>query len=720
MIYQPRNVQPSGVSIDGLLDNTFTMEIQTNSYVSAYQLLIVDFDNNEIYTGSKTTLTNYAYNGDTLEIPVSASTVALSNGTNYKWRVRLYQPTADMLITYGLVQATSTTTTIYLQPNINIKAGMAITINSQTKTISSYDSDTGVAVVSSAFSSAPAVGTQYKIYSDFIETVPDYIVYARQTPAVAISNVPSSLTLKYHTFQGTYTQSDNVAIVYNQFDLYIRNDDGTISLVASSDKVYSANLSYTYDSFRTGNSYLIQMTVENDMGVISTTDMYEFTVSYDIVEYLQQPLASFDDKNNAVKVSWVTPVENEAVSNSSGAASGTIQDGANSLTQAVFEDNQTLGNGDQVQITANSIGKNLINIVANNVNINGAICNMQNNQLKITGQPTASSTIALLGNPVYRAGTYFQSLPLDTNNAILLSAGTYTLNMQTTGQPIIAVYGNLGDSYNSGGTVVTDNETFVLEEDKYLALFVYIGSTVEYDFYLYNVQLEKGDILSSYEPYRPIGTKYTGVINSYNATTGVGTMLADYPFTYTPMPGDTYQVISNIYNNTGFQYLYNTPYNTVNSLYTHGYTATWATPDGLCVLPDDFNITLQFSPDGNFFYDQNGVYQEVVDLITTTTDDLNNDGEFTIKIDKNKLIFVQNPDISLELPFYTNTSQVFVLSSANIAQINNDYVWDDTATWTDTYTWVEGGTSLERVCNHWWKVQITNTGIKIEEIFPTT
>ena len=351
MIYQPRNVQPSGVSIDGLLDNTFTMEIQTNSYVSAYQLLIVDFDNNEIYTGSKTTLTNYAYNGDTLEIPVSASAVALSNGTNYKWRVRLYQPTADMLITYGLVQATSTTTTIYLQPNINIKAGMAITINSQTKTISSYNSDTGMAVVSSAFSSAPAVGTQYKIYSDFIETVPDYIVYARQTPAVAISNVPSSLTLKYHTFQGTYTQSDNVPIVYHQFDLYTRNDDGTISLVTSSDKVYSANLSYTYDSFRTGNKYLIQMTVENDMGVITTTDMYEFNVSYDIVEYLQQPLASFDDKNNAVKVSWVTPVENEATSFRSDVATGIIQDNNNTLTQATFEPGQSIGEGDVVQIT---------------------------------------------------------------------------------------------------------------------------------------------------------------------------------------------------------------------------------------------------------------------------------------------------------------------------------------------------------------------------------
>lgn len=723
MIYQPRNVQPSGVSIDGLLDNTFTMEIQTNSYVSAYQLLIVDFDNNEIYTGSKTTLTNYAYNGDTLEIPVNASTVALSNGTNYKWRVRLYQPTADMLITYGLVQATSTTTTIYLQPNINIKAGMAITINSQTKTISSYNSDTGVAVVSSAFSSAPAVGTQYKIYSDFIETVPDYIVYARRTPAVAISNVPSSLTLKYHTFQGTYTQSDNVAIVYHQFDLYTRNDDGTISLVASSDKVYSANLSYTYDSFRTGNKYLIQMTVENDMGIISTTDMYEFTVSYDIVEYLQQPLASFDDKNNAVKVSWVTPVENEAVSNSSGAASGTIQDGANSLTQAVFEDNQTLGNGDQVQITANSVGKNLFKPTL--VTSTGST---------IT---TARCTVELSGN-IYN----FTAVATDMYFGEVVNEGE--VYKGACGE-LIDISGYDGFSYNLSNSLFIKNFATYYDESlvcvgrtqffvsqkkvpasqipagtKYMTLRFGIQNVTEGEVYSTTVQVEGGTTLSPYEPYRPVGTKYTGVINSYNATTGVGTMLADYPFTYTPMPGDTYQVLSNIYNNTGFQYLYNTPYNTVNSLYTHGYTATWSTPDGLCVLPDDFNITLQFSPDGNFFYDQNGVYQEVVNLITTETDDPNSEGEFTIKIDKNKLIFVQNPDISLELPFYTNTSQVFVLSSANIAQINNDYIWDDTATWTDTYTWVEGGTSLERVCNHWWKVQITNTGIKIEEIFPTT
>ena len=1078
MIYQPRNVQPSGVSIDGLLDNTFTMEIQTNSYVSAYQLLIVDFDNNEIYTGSKTTLTNYAYNGDILEIPVSASAVALSNGTDYKWRVRLYQPTADMLITYGLVQATSTTTTIYLQPNINIKAGMAITINSQTKTISSYNSDTGVAVVSSAFSSAPAVGTQYKIYSDFIETVPDYIVYARQTPAVAISNVPSSLTLKYHTFQGTYTQSDNVPIVYHQFDLYTRNDDGTTSLVASSDKVYSANLSYTYDSFRTGNKYLIQMTVENDMGVVTTTDMYEFNVSYDIVEYLQQPLASFDDKNNAVKVSWVTPVENEATSFRSDVATGIIQDNNNTLTQATFEPGQSIGEGDVVQITnsdcelvidgkstqATRSGKNLFNksitpIIASNgqtiteldtgvkisctnssssnvvkqatyklidlTNYVGkdvrikcdfsksnenlapryciGLCDVDGDNRKqksvcITSGKTVSFTVPTLDstsiylcvwlyctyNLPIEKGDYvdFTNLIITVDNSDMTyepygvspspdypseiesvgiyneETGKYGIEVKTTGKNLFS-----SSLFDKTGTYalyeLKDNTPYTLslklKDGKSIPSGLYVGfsssqysptnpptrfdviangafsnralnkngtyyltiidnSTFKYAFFYprninieeyFDVMLTESSSLLDYEPYQsssslfvldqplrslpngvkdelviengrvkiikrigkvvldgseswtrlqygtsgqyyyqyapsglgqqtqdgkliycnyfvaksqwsartqgvwfdknmiitttgslsgtetlnefktwlsthntqvdyelakpqiielgdgvvpyidginymhissnmdttfslvyphktisgnaydytefnPPGVKQTGTIKSYNAITGIGTLMPQYPFMYTPMQGDSYAVISNIYNVSGFSYLYNTPYNTVNSLYTHGYTATWATPDGLCVLPDDFNITLQFSPDGNFFYDQNGVYQEVVNLITTETDDANNEGEFTIKIDKNKLIFVQNPDISLELPFYTNTTQVFVLSSASVAQINNDYVWDDTATWTDTYTWVEGGTSLERVCNHWWKVQITNTGIKIEEIFPTT
>ena len=492
MIYQPRNVNPSGISIDALLDNTFTMEIQTNNYVSAYQLLINDFDNNQIYAGEKIELSTFAYNGDTISIPVNTDEVMLSNGSDYKWRVRLYQPTADMLITYGVIQATSTTTELYLQTNINIREGMSITINGQTQQITSYDVNTGIATVATAFSVAPEVGAQYKIHSDFIETIPDYIFYARQTPSVSISNIPETVSLKYHTFNGNYEQTDNVAIVYHQFDLYVKNSDGSMSLVNTTGRVYSANLSYSYDAFRTGNTYYIQMTIENDMGIISTTDLYSFNVNYEIIEYLQQPHAVLDERRNAVNISWVAPIEHE-------------------------------------------------------------------------------------------------------------------------GQAI------------------------------------------------------------------KVGSKAP----------------------------------------TQFNYLYNTPYNLVNSMHTNGYEAIWQSEDGLCVLPENFNITLQFNPDSNFFFDENGDYIERVEMITSQTDDENGGGEFKIIIDKNKIIFEQNPDINLEASFYSDTNQLFVLTSTGAVQLQGDYVWDDNAAWNDSYFWTEGGTSLQRVCNHWWKIQITNTGIKIEEIYPT-
>lgn len=484
MVYQPRNVQPQGTSIDVAKDNTFSLEVQTNSYVSAYQLFINDFDNNEIYSDAKTSLGKPLYNGDTLSIPVDTSIEHLKNGSDYKWKVRLYQTDVDMLITYGFVQKSYSSSQVYLQRNINIKDGMVLVINNESITIVSYDILTGEAELADSFSFTPSEGTQYQIYSDFIETVPDYVFYARETPIISILDVPESLTLKYYTFQGSYVQSDNVPIIYHQFNLYVKNDDGSTTLLDTSGRVYSANLSYTYDGFRSGSTYYIEMITENDMGIISKTELYSFTVSYDVVEYLQQPSATFDSSQNAIDVSWTAPTEN-------------------------------------------------------------------------------------------------------------------------------------------------------------------------------------------------IGTS-DGTIN----------------------------------------YLYNVPYSGVNSLYTKTYDVKWVNDDGLCGLPDDFNLTLQFSPDGNFFYDDNGTYQERVVLVDTLTDSSDDSGKFQIIIDKNKLIFTQEPSLSLEGYFYTNRVQTFVLTTTGVAQANSDYIWDDDATWSDDYIWTEGGTSLEQVCNHWWKVQITKNTITIEEIFP--
>ena len=205
MIYQPRNVSPSGNSIDASKKNTFSMEVQTNTFVSHYQLIISDFDNNDIYTGVKTALDNYIYNGEYLSFEVADN--IMTNGEDYKWRAKLYQQNADMQITYGIVQSEGSNTDIHIQQNINIKKDMTITINNETRNISNYEFDTSVITVDSAFSSVPVVGDKYIINSDFIETVPDFILYARKDPVVSISNIPEELTLKYHTFNGNYIRN---------------------------------------------------------------------------------------------------------------------------------------------------------------------------------------------------------------------------------------------------------------------------------------------------------------------------------------------------------------------------------------------------------------------------------------------------------------------------------------------------------------------------------
>ena len=177
MIYQPRNVQPSYISIDATENNTFTMEINSNNYVNGYELTILNWDNTVAYQGDKTTIATPIYNGETLAIPVPSS-IGLINGYNYKWYVKLYQPTADMLITYGIVQQDSENTiTVITQPNINIKAGMKITINGETKEIASYtyNNEIGTATLTTDLSKEAKKGDTYQIYSDFIQTIPEYI-----------------------------------------------------------------------------------------------------------------------------------------------------------------------------------------------------------------------------------------------------------------------------------------------------------------------------------------------------------------------------------------------------------------------------------------------------------------------------------------------------------------------------------------------------------------
>ena len=351
MIYQPRNVNPAQKSIDGdVLNNYFSMEINTNDKVVGYELTILNWDNTVRYVQDKVNLSTPLYNGDTLSflIPSSFLKANLENGFDYKWYVRLYQDTPNMYITYGIIQSVNSETELVLQKNINVKAGMSLKYNNELKTITAYSDNTGIATIESAFTSSVLAGAQYQIYSDFIQTVPEYILHVRKTPDVEIIDIPSEITTKKYTFNGTYSQADGVPLSYHRWTLGITDKDNPLiyTIVQTTGKVYNCNLTYTYDGLKNGINYVIILETENEFGISNHVTKY-FSVAYNEIEYLEKPSAKVDYSKNAIQLDWVAPTEFAPKAWNTNISSGTVLPGdigsnsfyiSRGLTN-IFEDN---------------------------------------------------------------------------------------------------------------------------------------------------------------------------------------------------------------------------------------------------------------------------------------------------------------------------------------------------------------------------------------------
>ena len=81
---------------------------------------------------------------------------------------------------------------------------------------------------------------------------------------------------------------------------------------------------------------------------------------------------------------------------------------------------------------------------------------------------------------------------------------------------------------------------------------------------------------------------------------------------------------------------------------------------------------------------------------------------------KNDIDYEVYPLTARLQPFYTGTTPAFVLQENTIVNPNYDYQWiDDSNSWIDSDYWVEGGGAIARLLAGWWKVEVTDTEIKI-------
>lgn len=305
MIFQPINVWPSTRAIDALRDNTFSVEINTSGSVIAYQLTILDWDNNLVFQGERIELEEPLFNGDVLYFNPNLS--SLINGNDYKWRLRLFQQTDTMPITAGFI-VTVEDTQITTTRNINIKAGMFIRIGTEMRRITAVSTDEGhmALTIDSAFGT-DVTGANFTILSSFIDTNPDYVLQCRTTPDVAITNFANEINVRKFTFEGKYIQQENVPIEWFQWNLYIVQNN-VRRMIFDTGKIYRADVRFEYDGYLTGQQYMIELITFNNANMTVQTGIKSFNVLYETVDFLTQPQLFLDCRRHAIRINWTTPI----------------------------------------------------------------------------------------------------------------------------------------------------------------------------------------------------------------------------------------------------------------------------------------------------------------------------------------------------------------------------------------------------------------------------
>lgn len=275
MLQFPYGVYPSGQALDGEIDNKFYCTI-SGTICTAYQIKIYDNNTKDIvYTGTKTDVSKY--NQEILEMNVVAN--SFGNGSDLIWNMRLWTNNYDMKVATNTIISVPSSTTLRIEPysTSRIKVGQKIQIGNKQYSITNYvvNGDDYATITTSETIGGVSAGDRFVIYSNFIDT-PMYYFKSRSLPLVSIKEFPSAISSRKYEFTGSYSQSENVALQYYTFNLY----DGVGEIIDTTDKVYSANIKYSYDGFLNNSKYSIELICITQDNIEVSTGKIEFSVSY--------------------------------------------------------------------------------------------------------------------------------------------------------------------------------------------------------------------------------------------------------------------------------------------------------------------------------------------------------------------------------------------------------------------------------------------------------
>gem|GEM_PF-4314875 len=166
--------------------------------------------------------------------------------------------------------------------------------------------------------------TDYTVYTDFMDSIPNAVLYARQAPTLGIKykdyreldlesvpyiDIDQSVPAPWRdvAFLGTWESVNNVEIKYYHYYLYSIDNYNNETLISESDDIYDSSLEWDFKGFETNNFYKVRITIHDKYGkAYSEEDTFyiEYAVYSSVV-----PLAnSLICDEQAIKLEVVSPV----------------------------------------------------------------------------------------------------------------------------------------------------------------------------------------------------------------------------------------------------------------------------------------------------------------------------------------------------------------------------------------------------------------------------
>jgi hypothetical protein len=150
-------------------------------------------------------------------------------------------------------------------------------------------------------------GTDYKWDISVKETASSTAVtssesrfFARTDPQVRITNIPmdGEINVRNFVLEGSYTQAEGVSLRYQRWILY----DNDLNVLEDTGKIFNANLRYDYNRYLNGQTYYAELIIENQDGVLESSNRRGFNVVYNFPEISTSIMAENNPADNSIRL----------------------------------------------------------------------------------------------------------------------------------------------------------------------------------------------------------------------------------------------------------------------------------------------------------------------------------------------------------------------------------------------------------------------------------